>query len=67
MLTAFTDKSGPLAAFGSSLSWEEIFNGKQDVEPANKSRIWLYVAGGAAVLLIGALILGKRKKDEDED
>ena len=67
VLTVLTDKTGPMAAFGSSLSWEEIFNGKQDVEPAKKSRIWLYVAGGAAVLLIGALILGKRKKDEDED
>ena len=67
VLTVLTDKTGPMAAFGSSLSWEEIFNGKQDVEPAKKSRTWLYIAGGAGLLLIGALILGKRKKDEDED
>ena len=65
ILTVMSDKSGPLLVFDSSLTWDEIMNGKQPEAPA-KSKAWLYAAGGAGLLLIGLILLKRRKKEEDD-
>jgi LPXTG-motif cell wall-anchored protein len=66
VLTATLDGKGTVAVFDSSLSWDEIINGRQEA-PA-KSHGWLYAAGGAAALLLVILLFAKRrKKDEDDE
>ncbi len=66
VLTATLDGRGTVAVFDSSLSWDEIINGRQEA-PA-KSHGWLYAAGGAAALLFVILLFAKRrKKDEDDE
>ncbi len=65
-LMSTLDGKGTVAVFVSSLSWDEIINGRQEA-PA-KSHGWLYAAGGAAALLLVILLYAKRrKKDEDDE